>query len=134
MSTELEVVREGLLEEAVPTPGKTVALRASRCGACSLVAFPARSHCEGCGEEVDAIALSTRATLDAHTEVIHPPPDARVEVPYGVGLAVFPEGIAIVGLLDDELRQHARIGAAIETFAYEAYPGHITYGYRLLDE
>jgi uncharacterized OB-fold protein len=131
MSEERSVVREGLLATDDPTPGNTVALRASRCAACSLVAFPARTHCEGCGKEAEPIDLSTRATLSAHTEVIHPPPDAKVEVPYGVGLATFPEGVSIMGLLDDELRQTAKIGAAIETFAYEAYPGTVTYGYRL---
>jgi len=36
-------------------------------------------------------------------------------------------------LLDDELRQPARIGTAIEPFAYEAYSGHVTYGSRLAD-
>ncbi len=125
-------VREGLLAPD-SRPDQRVALRASRCGTCGLVAFPKRETCEACAATTAEIALSTRATLSAHTEVIHPPPDSKVPVPYGVGLATFPEGIAILGLLADELRHAARIGIAVETFAYEAFPGHLTYGFRIAD-
>ena len=126
----LQPVRAGLLAFDTAPPGSTTALLASRCEACDLVAFPKREHCERCGGDVEPIALSTRATLIAHTEVIHPPPDAKVEVPYGVGLARFPEGISILGLLDDALRQEVTVGIEVETFAHEAFEGGLTYGYR----
>lgn len=132
MSDQPVHVRAGLLAPDA-RPDQKVALRASRCPACGLVAFPMREVCEACSAPTTEIALSTRAVLAAHTEVIHPPPDSKVPVPYGVGLVTFPEGIAILGLLDDELRQTARIGSAVETFAYEAFPGHLTYGFRVAD-
>ena len=47
--SELTMVREGLLARADVQPGEVVALRASRCVPCGLVAFPEREHCEGCG-------------------------------------------------------------------------------------
>ena len=126
----LQPVRAGLLADDAASPGSTTALLASRCEACDLVAFPRRDHCERCGDGVESIRLSTRATLIAHTEVIHPPPDAKVEVPYGVGLVRFPEGISILGLLDDALRQDVTVGIEVETFAHEAFEGGLTYGYR----
>jgi uncharacterized OB-fold protein len=126
----LRPVREGLLTREDAKPGEPLALRASRCERCDLVAFPYRTTCEQCFESTDNIALSTRATLIAHTEVIHPPPDALVEVPYGVGLVRFPEGISILGLLDDALRKNPEVGAEVESYAYEAFPGGLTYAYR----
>jgi uncharacterized OB-fold protein len=126
----LTPVHPDLLARNDATPGEVLALKASRCSACNLVAFPKRETCEQCGEPPIEIELSTRATLIAHTEVIHPPPDALVEVPYGVGLVRFPEGISILGLLDDSLRQSAEIGVEVETFAHEAFEGGLTYGYR----
>ena len=129
-TTDRSPVQAGLLARDDAIPGEILALLASRCDDCNLVAFPKRSTCEQCGKDTSQIELSTRATLIAHTEVIHPPPDALVEVPYGVGLVRFPEGISILGLLDDGLRQSASIGVEVETFAYEAYEGGLTYGYR----
>jgi uncharacterized OB-fold protein len=126
----LTPVHPDLLARNDALPGEVLALRASRCSDCNLVAFPTRQTCEQCGTTPVEIELSTRATLIAHTEVIHPPPDALVEVPYGVGLVRFPEGISILGLLEDGLRQTAEIGLEVETFAHEAFEGGLTYGYR----
>ena len=131
MSNEsLRPVRDELFLRDTYHAGDVVGLRASRCRTCGLVAFPLRSHCEDCASEAEAIELSSRAKLRVATEVIHPPPDAEVPVPYGVGLVEFPEGLSILGLLDDALRAAPAIDGEVECYAVEFVEGQMTYGFR----
>lgn len=130
METEWTPVREGLLHGGPFRPMELVALRASRCRDCGAVGFPARSACEACQAEVEEIALSQKAILEAQTEVIHPPPDAQIPVPYGVGLVRFPEGVSIMGLLDDDLRQTDAIGSEVESFVLGFGESEVTYAFR----
>ena len=131
MATEfLTPVRNDLFLRNAYLAGDVVQLAASRCPACGLVAFPARDTCEACATPTEPIGLSSRATLRVATEVIHPPPDAEVPVPYGVGLIEFPEGISLLGLLDDDLRKAPAIDQEVECHAIEFVEGEVTYGFR----
>jgi uncharacterized OB-fold protein len=51
-------------------------------------------------------------------------------VPYHVGIARFPEGIAVMGLLVDVAGVDLRIGLPIETVAVSAYDDLMTYAFR----
>lgn len=120
---------EELLWEA-PVPGAPNRLRASRCTSCDRVEFPVAERCPACGGEAAPVALSGEARLGPRTAVLHAPPDALVEVPYVVGVAEFPEGISVLGLVDTPGLEAAATGDAIETIAYEAAPGLVTYAFR----
>jgi len=109
-------------------PGERIELAASRCDACDRIDFPRRDTCPACSGPVSGAQLST-GTLAGFTSVLHPPPGARVETPYHLGVAAFPEGISVLGqLLVDSLEQ-VSIGDALEVVATEV-DGTVTYGFR----
>ena len=83
----------------IDTPGVAIALAASRCVACGRTDFPKRDRCTACAGASEAYSLQSSAKLGARTSVLHQPPGGLVEVPYEIGVAEFPEGIAVLGLL-----------------------------------
>lgn len=109
-------------------PGAPASLAASRCGVCSLAFFPARSECERCGAGTVALELR-RGELVAVTEVIHPPPDAELAVPYSVGFVAFDEGLAVLGLLEAKSRHLLTPGDRVEVVMTDAVPGVLTYAF-----
>lgn len=113
-----------------PVPGAPNRLRASRCSLCCRVEFPRADRCPACGAAADAIGLSGEARLGPRTAVLHAPPDALVEVPYVIGIAEFPEGISVLGLVDAPGLDAAATGDVVDTIAYEAAPGFVTYAFR----
>jgi uncharacterized OB-fold protein len=68
-------------------------------------------------------------TVVSVTRVIHPPPDALVPVPYGVGFVSFPEGLSVLGLLDGAHLDFFAPGVAVGVIAYEAFEGRLTYAF-----
>lgn len=109
-------------------PGRTVALRGSRCDRCGRIEFPSRTLCPTCGSVAAAIPLGPRARLRTVTSVLHPPPGSRVPVPYVVGVAEFPEGISILGLVVIDAQEHVTVGDPVDTIAYA--PADVsTYGF-----
>jgi uncharacterized OB-fold protein len=66
--------------------------------------------------------------LVSATEVIHPPPDSLVPVPYGIGFVSFPEGLSVLGLLEQPVDAYAP-GCPIEVVLKEAYAGTLTYAF-----
>lgn len=113
-----------------PVVGSPNRLRASRCDGPGHIEFPALDRCPVCGAGTSAVALSGAARLGATTAVLHPPPGGQVDVPYVVGVAEFPEGISVIGLVDaTELGAVSR-GDVVDTVALEVAPGLVTYGFR----
>jgi uncharacterized OB-fold protein len=110
-------------------PGARAGLAASRCSVCSLPFFPVRSECERCGAATVALELR-RGELVAVTEVIHPPPGAELAVPYSVGYVAFDEGLAVLGLLEEQSLHLLKIGDRVEVVATDAVPGVLTYAFR----
>jgi uncharacterized OB-fold protein len=111
-------------------PGARLRLAASHCLACSHVEFPALPTCPVCGAEATPVALSSTASLGGYTTVLHPPPGARIPVPYHVGVARFAEGIAVMGLLVEVTGFDLRIGMPVETVAFAAHDDLMTYAFR----
>ena len=109
--------------------GARIRLAASTCGACGRVQFPARTECPACGAPASATALQARATLGPCTAVLHPPPGALVPTPYLVGVARFPEGISVMGLVVGT-DQTPPPGTPVETVATALPDGRLTYAFR----
>ena len=106
------------------------ALLASTCTACGRPEFPARATCPACGAEASTAPLPTAATLAGFSAVLHQPPGAKVEAPYPVGVARFPNGLAVMGLLLGAV-DDAHIGMPVETVTHEPYEGATTYAFRV---
>ena len=102
------------------------ALLASTCSACGRPEFPARATCPACGADSVTAALPRTATLVGHTAVLHQPPGAKVEAPYAVGVARFPNGLAVMGrlLVDEPI-----VGEAVATVGHEPYAGGRSYAF-----
>lgn len=127
-------LRAGLAAEVASGAGSHVAsgspihLLASRCDGCSRVHFPARPECPACGGSTCATPLQNQAELGGCTAVLHPPPGALVEVPYLVGVARFPEGISIMGLVVG-VSETPPPGSAVRTVATALPGGHLAYAF-----
>jgi len=83
--------------------GAGTGLRAARCDRCGRHQFPHRAECPACLAPTVEVLLEGPARLVVSTTIEHPPPGGKVEVPYYVGVAEFPEGIRVIGLLTDRL-------------------------------
>jgi uncharacterized protein len=91
------VVREGLFREGDPPT-----LLASRCTVCGNHLFPRADTCAYCAAtDPEPVELSGPTTLWAWTAVTAPPPGYRGDVPYGIGVVEFPEGIRVIGRLTE---------------------------------
>lgn len=123
-----EFIQPGLIDAASrgAEAGESIGLAASRCDVCERVDFPARSSCSSCGAAVSTAVLSSTARLGAQTAVLHAPPGALVDVPYRVGVAEFPEGLAVLGLLVGDQPER---GDRVEVVSVPV-GDRLTYGYR----
>lgn len=130
-STAPEHIRADLLWEPL-SAGKTARLRASRCSACGRTEFPAVDGCPACGAASEEIALGPTAVLRGFTEVLHAPPDAKLEVPYTVAVAGFPDAnLAVMGLLAEHVpAAELAAGAPLEVCVLD-YGAGLTYAFRL---
>ena len=91
------LVRDGLFGAADPP-----VLLASRCTVCGSRLFPRADTCPYCAApDPEPVELSGPATLWAWTAVTAPPPGYTGEVPYGIGVVEFPEGIRVIGRLTE---------------------------------
>ncbi len=90
-------VRDGLFVDAeVPR------LLVSQCVSCGKVHFPRSETCPYCaGEGTEPKELTGPGVLWAHTSITAAPPGYLGEVPYGVGVVEFDEGIRIISRLSE---------------------------------
>jgi uncharacterized OB-fold protein len=123
--TEVLPVQDSVLFDDAPV-GAATALRASLCGDCGRVEFPRRTSCPACGAVAAPCDLRGPARLRVLTEVLAPPPGAKVAAPYQVGVAEFDNGVCVIGLVHSE----AAKGDAMEPFVYEPYNGGVTFAFR----
>jgi uncharacterized OB-fold protein len=107
-------------------PGQPTALLAARCSACQRVYFPSAAACLACGAGTERQRLAGPATLTVHTSVLVQPPGSLVQAPYDVGVAAFPEGICVIGLLDGA----ARAGDLVQPVVLAPHPQLRTFGFR----
>ncbi|MBS45654.1 MAG: hypothetical protein CMH83_21270 [Nocardioides sp.] len=110
-------------------PGTATVLHVSTCDACGRSEFPRRRDCPACGSAVRDDRLSGPGRLRASTAVLAQPPGSRVEAPYLAGVAEFPGGLCVIGLLAHELP----VGARVEVVVHEPYPGGRTFAFRETD-
>ena len=125
-------VATGLVDDADAPVGSVVSLLASRCPRCSRAEFPALATCPACTTPTEPTTLGPDAILQGFTEVLHPPPGAKVEVPYTIGVAAFDANLAVMGLMESHHTvDQLRIGDALHVVLV-AYGSDTTYGYRVL--
>lgn len=79
--------------------GAEVQLAGSWCAACSRSEFPARMTCPRCGGEMARRPLSLEGAVVGHTAVLHQPPGAVLEAPYGVVAVRHEDGVTVLGTL-----------------------------------
>ena len=91
-----------LINERLFTAGKHPVLLGSKCAHCGATSFPRVDTCPYCATEDPApVELSRRGTLWAWTAVTAAPPGYQGEVPYGIGVVEFPEGVRVIGRLTE---------------------------------
>lgn len=116
-----------------PGPGENARLRASHCLGCGRWEFPRRDYCPGCGgRDVHEQPLGPMAHVVGTSAVLHPPPGSLVEAPYTVALAAFPEGISILGVVQDRSFDDVALGADVVATTVEL-DGRLGYQYRVVD-
>ncbi|SOD71798.1 uncharacterized OB-fold protein [Jatrophihabitans sp. GAS493] len=111
---------------AAADPGAQTTLGASHCTSCRRVHFPRRVECAACGSPCTPIDLAGPARLRVLTGVHAQPPGSLVIAPYLVGVAEFPEGICVIGLIDGE----AERGDSVTPVVVAPYEGGLTFGFR----
>ncbi|MCK5892605.1 OB-fold domain-containing protein [Aeromicrobium sp.] len=99
------------------SPGSAVRLNASFCRDCDRWEFPARTYCPTCDQEPTTGPLSPTAEVIGHSAVLHQPPGSLIDAPYPVALASFPEGVAVLGVVEDAEVGEVAIGDQVETVA-----------------
>ena len=95
----------------------------SKCKLCNTPAFPQTSYCPNCAsDQVEVVQLGSRGKLRNFTKVRNMPPECRIAVPYGVGIAEFPEyNIRIMGLLTIHDLSKLRPGMEIKLVVGRVY-------------
>ncbi|MEW6268069.1 MAG: OB-fold domain-containing protein [Thermodesulfobacteriota bacterium] len=93
-------------------------LLAGRCAACGRHSFPAAATCPYCtADGCQPVPVGAHGSLYLWTVVNARPPGYRGEVPYGFGIVELPEGLRVVGRIDetdlDVLRPGLRLELAI---------------------
>lgn len=108
-------------------PGERTKLIATTCSACGRTEFPAAAGvCPACRCPVERVALPGPALLVGKTSVLAQPPGAKVQAPYDVGVAEFPERVRIIGLLAGP----GEVGDTVVPVAHSAAPDLVTFAFR----
>jgi uncharacterized OB-fold protein len=107
--------------------GQPTQLAASRCPHCARVQFPSTASCPACSLPSDDLWLAGPAKLVFATKILAEPPDSLVAAPYGVGVAEFPEGIRVIGLLDDP---PPAVGDAVVPVVHQPAVNLVTFAFR----
>jgi uncharacterized protein len=110
------------VEGAFTWPSAEPRFKASRCKECGTVSFPKSSVCRNpkCKKkaEVEDTLLNRRGKLLSFTLVCYPPQfpfmSTQPFVPFPIGEAAFPEGIAIMGQLVGKKYEDLKIGMDVE--------------------
>ncbi len=103
-------VREGLFSDGDPP-----ALLVARCHQCGSTIFPRADSCPYCAtEDPEDVELSRSGTLWAWTAVTAAPPGYEGDVPFGVGVVEFPEGVRVIGRLTESDPSALKAGQAME--------------------
>ena len=115
-------------KEAVPIhdglfkwPAGEAQLICSKCSGCGELSFPKKAYCTnpGCPKgDVQDTVLGKRGKLYSYMIMHYAPPPPfdkiHVNVPYGLGLVDFPEGIMVLGILTTAQEADLRIGREME--------------------
>jgi uncharacterized OB-fold protein len=107
-------------------PGDPTFLLGSLCHECGRAEFPRRAECPACGADSDPVQIEGPARLRVSSAVLAQPPGSKVEAPYGVGVAEFPEGLCVIGLLVGDVP----VDATVEVVVHEPYEGGRIFAFR----
>ena len=122
-SQNLEKKQIPAVEGVFTWPSEEPRFVGSKCKTCGTVSFPRSSVCRNpmCKNkaEVEETLLSRRGKLLSYTLVCYQPPPPFIApqpfVPFPIGEAQFPEGVAIIGQMTGCKYEDLKIGMEIET-------------------
>lgn len=118
MANIMEPIKPGLIYITGEKPGLTV----GKCTECGDVVFPKQDFCPTCcTETMQEMSLNGEGELYAFTTVRNRPPECKINVPYGVGIVQFPEGVRIMGLLTEPDVTKLSVGQKAKIVIEEAY-------------
>jgi uncharacterized protein len=122
------LVRDGLFRDGAP--GRPTVLLAGRCTACGEHVFPRADTCPYCAAaDPQEVELTGPGTLWAWTAVTAPPPGYEGEVPFGVGVVEFPEGIRVIGRLTENDPSSLRAGQSMALRTVPLHEDVLTYAF-----
>ncbi len=128
MSTTPNLVRNGLFRGG--GPGEPTVLLAGRCTNCGSHLFPRADTCTYCAAaDPEPVELTGPGTLWAWTAVTAPPPGYEGDVPFGVGVVEFPEGIRVIGRLTENDPSALRAGQPMALLLVPLHDDVLTYAF-----
>jgi len=101
----------------------------TKCQSCGTVMFPRTRTCfnPNCKDKrIEDVLLSNKGKLKNYTIQYYQPPQPYPATdsfrPFGIGLAEFPEGVAVIGQITGcDLDQDLKIGMDVETVLEKLY-------------
>ena len=124
-----EKTKKPIIDGLFRWPSKEPKLLAGRCKICKTVTFPRKPFCpnpdckgEKVRENVEEIELSNKATLYSYSFQMYQPPEPfKFDPwrPFAIGMADFPEGIRIWGMVTR--MENLKLGMPIEVTTGKLY-------------
>jgi uncharacterized OB-fold protein len=103
---------------------------ASRCTVCTNHQFPRSDTCAYCAApDPEPVELTGPGTLWAWTAVTAPPPGYLGDVPYGIGVVEFPEGIRVITRLTESDPTTLFLGQSMDLRIVPLHDDVVTYAF-----
>ena len=108
---------------------KSQELRGTVCKACGAKFFPPRSDCDVCfSGDMDWFPITGEGTVLSFTKANYAPAGFEKDVPYGLAIAEFADGIKVFGRLDKSLNDDAiTVGMKVKVQVIDLGEGRISY-------
>jgi len=118
MGNEIKILKEGLFKNV---DGKDVLLL-GHCKDCGAAFFPERPFCARCtSDNVEQVTVS-KGKLAYSTVGIHPSPELKMPLPYGVAKVDFPEyNVRITGLCTETDMSKIKQGQEVNVVVKKVY-------------
>lgn len=111
-------------------PAEPTVLLAGRCTVCGEHLFPRADTCPYCAAtDPEPVELAGPGTLWAWTAVTAPPPGYEGDIPFGVGVVEFPEGIRVIGRLTENDPSVLRAGQPMALRLVVLHDDVLTYAF-----
>jgi uncharacterized OB-fold protein len=124
------VAEQVLVQDGLFRAGEPPALLAGRCTVCTNHLFPRADTCTYCAApDPEPVELTGPGTLWAWTAVTAPPPGYLGDVPYGIGVVEFPEGIRVISRLTESDPTTLFLGQSMDLRIVPLHDDVVTYAF-----